>query len=696
MEKAYQILKSVYGYESFRPNQEAIIDHVVSGKDALVLMPTGGGKSICYQIPALILDGVAIVVSPLISLMKDQVDSLQSNGIKAEAMNSSNPEIVNNVIREKCQRAEIKILYMSPERLMTEIPWLVKAVKVSLVAIDEAHCISQWGHDFRPEYTQLGKLKGLFPNVPILALTATADKITKADIIEQLRLKDSRIFTNSFNRPNLSLDVRKAYRKRERVRTILEVINRHPNESGIIYCLSRKGTEEMASELKENGITAGIYHAGLPAEERIRIQEDFINDRIQVICATIAFGMGIDKSNIRFVIHNNLPKSIENFYQEIGRAGRDGLPAETILFYNVQDLISLRGFAEGSGQSDINIEKLNRMQEYAESQVCRRRILLNYFGETSDCHCGNCDVCQNPPQYFDGTTVVQKALSAIKRANQEIGFSLTRDILKGTKSPAVLAKGYERLKTFGAGHDITGNDWHEYLLQMLQLGYIEIAYNEDKHLKVTVLGEDVLFGRKPAQLSKIDHEDYRVTKRNHKRNSKGISAPTAAEDNTLLEKLKALRSAIATEIGKPPYIVLNDKSLQQLAVDKPTQMYQLDNVYGFGEYKKNQWGKRFIHLICTHLGLSDSMETGTEQSQEVETKLPQDTRTANAAPTLSYMEQQKLKYDNAYKAWTKQEEELLLQLYRRGKKISEIATDLQRNAGAIRARIKKLELDNEI
>lgn len=606
MDKAYQLLKSIYGYDSFRPQQKEIIDYVVAGGDALVLMPTGGGKSVCYQIPALMLDGVALVVSPLISLMKDQVDALQANGVNAEALNSSNDEYANRMIFDRCSRGEIKILYISPERLMAEITRLQKSVKVSMIAIDEAHCVSQWGHDFRPEYTQLGVLTECFPNVPILALTATADKITKTDIVEQLRLRNPRIFISSFDRPNLSLDVRKAYQKRERLRTIIDVIRRHRGESGIIYCLSRKGTEEMAADLKAKGITAGVYHAGMSAAERSRVQDDFINDRIPVICATIAFGMGIDKSNIRFVIHNNMPKSIESFYQEIGRGGRDGLPTETILFYSLKDLITLRKFAEDSGQRDINLEKMKRMQEYSEAQVCRRRILLNYFGETSECRCGNCDVCKNPPQLFDGTDLVQKALSAIKRCNEEIGFSVTIDILKGSISSVVIAKGYDRIKTFGVGRNVPALDWHAYLLQMLQMGYIEIAYNEDNHLKITPLGEDILYGRKCAQLSVIARDDLRVKKRQRKDVIPQLALTNPDEE--LFEKLRALRKTIAEEMGTAPYIVLSDKSLRSIAALKPTDLNTFADAYGIGEYKKNRFGKRFVELVCRHLSETPSQE----------------------------------------------------------------------------------------
>lgn len=694
MDKAQQILKSVYGYDSFRPLQKDVIDYVISGHDALVLMPTGGGKSVCYQIPALMLDGVAIVVSPLISLMKDQVDALQANGIAAEAMNSNNDEYANRTIRERCQRGEIKILYISPERLMGEISWLQQYAHVSMFAIDEAHCVSHWGHDFRPEYTQLGTLKDSFPHIPILALTATADKVTKADILEQLHLSEPRVFISSFDRPNLSLDVRKAYRKRERIRSILEVIARHTNESGIIYCLSRKGTEEMAAELKKYGISVGVYHAGLSAQERTQVQDDFINDRVNVICATIAFGMGIDKSNIRFIIHNNLPKNIESFYQEIGRGGRDGLPTETILFYNLQDLITLRKFAEESGQCDINIEKLSRMQEYAESQVCRRRILLNYFGETSDCSCGNCDVCKNPPQHFDGTIIVQKALSAIRRAEEQAGFTLVTDILKGSLSPVVVAKGFNKLKTFGAGRDITAGDWHAYLLQMLQRGYIEIAYNEDSHIKVTSLGKDVLFGRKQAELAVIEREDFRVTKRKRQVQLSDSSTQMQTEDQQLFEKLRELRRTIANEIKKPAYIVLSDKSLQSLAMVKPTNLFLFGNCFGIGEHKKNQFGERFVDMICSHLGVERSSEP--LESAEIlpsfdAIELPIEEN--HSDKELSYIDKQKRLHANAYAPWSNEEESTLSFLYRQGKTVKELAIILQRNEGSIRSRLRKLGLN---
>ncbi|EDP96356.1 DNA helicase RecQ [Kordia algicida OT-1] len=580
-------LKEYFGYDTFRPLQEEIINSIFSGKDNLVIMPTGGGKSICFQLPAILLEGLTIVISPLIALMKDQVDGLTTNGIAAAYLNSSQTEIEQQAIYSEIDAGKIKLLYTAPESL-SYLEHIFSSQKISLIAIDEAHCISSWGHDFRPAYTNLGYLKKRFPSIPVIALTATADKATREDIANQLNIPHAKQHIASFDRKNLKLEVRPA---NDRVKQIISFIDERPTESGIIYCLSRKATETVAEKLQNANINAIAYHAGIAHTKRSKIQEDFINDTCQVICATIAFGMGIDKSNVRWVIHYNLPKNIEGYYQEIGRAGRDGLPSNTLLFHSYADVIQLKKFAESSGNVEVQLAKLDRMKEYADALSCRRKILLSYFGELISEDCGNCDVCNNPPQFFDGTIIAQKALSAVARLKGQEPIGTVIDVLRGAQNSVIQEKNYQELKTYGIAKDIAWLDWKQYITQLINLGYLEIAFHENNKLKLTEFAKDVLFHNK-----KVDLANLVATKEIFEEQK--IKKPKAKK-NSLFERLRQLRYKIAQDEDVPAYQIFNDATLREMEAERPMSDEEFIRISGVGRVKMMNYGHDFIKEIIS-------------------------------------------------------------------------------------------------
>ena len=583
----HHLLKTHFGYDSFRPNQLEIIQHVLSGKDTLAIMPTGGGKSLCYQLPALAQQGVAIVISPLIALMKDQVDALKGNGVSAAFYNSSQDQQTQQDILESLMAGTLKLLYVAPESIWGITNYLEKSI-ISLIAVDEAHCISSWGHDFRPAYTQLKRLQLEFPGAPIIALTATADKATQEDIVNQLGVPKATKFISSFDRPNLYLDVRPG---QQRLQQIFKFIGSRGLQSGIIYCLSRKNTETLAAKLKAKGYDAKAYHAGLTPELRSSIQEDFINDRTPIIVATVAFGMGIDKSNVRWVIHYNMPKNIEGYYQEIGRGGRDGLKAHALLFYSYADVMQLRKFAEGTQTQEIQIAKLERMQQFAEALSCRRKALLNYFGEFITEDCGNCDICKNPPTYFDGTLIAQKICSAVVRLQEKEALGLVIDVLRGSNNQQVFEKGYQHIKTFGAARDISWRDLQQYIIQLLNQGVLEIWFHQGGRLLLTSQAKQILFEGKQIKLATLSKQQAKT---------KEVKEASAVKTKELFEKLRVLRAVYAKDMGVPAYVIFSDASLKDMEQKKPTTMEGFSKISGVGKAKLEKYAAAFIKIIAKH------------------------------------------------------------------------------------------------
>jgi ATP-dependent DNA helicase RecQ len=647
IQQAQHILKHKFGYNSFRLEQQNAIQHILQRKDCLVLMPTGGGKSICYQIPALLFDGLTVVVSPLISLMKDQVDALRANGIEAAYLNSSLSSTDQSQIMRMAQAGKLKLLYVAPERLLQQGDGFLNFLQnanVSFFAIDEAHCISSWGHDFRPEYMQLARLKHIFPKVPIVALTATADKLVRKDILEKLELHQPQTFISSFNRANIRYYVEA---KKNFYEKLTEYLTRHKDESGIIYCLSRAGTEALSSDLCNDGFNAMAYHAGLDKGLREKAQEKFIRDEVKIIVATIAFGMGIDKPNVRFVVHADLPKNIEGYYQETGRAGRDGLQSEALLYFSSGDVVKMKKFVmieNNQEQTNVLIRKLDQMAKFAQLTTCRRKYLLNYFDEQAPETCGSCDVCLSKYDLVDATVIAQKALSAVYRLNQSFGLNYTIDFLRGSKSEKIREE-HKLIKTYGVGADISKEEWQVYFRDLVARGYLQQTEGEYPTLKLTNKSDDILKGRVKVELVKTKTLDE----------SKVAKSSTAelVYERELYADLKRLVKTIADSANVPTYIILGDSTLVEMAAYLPQSLNEMRKISGFGDVKLQRYGQEFLDVV---LAYTRSKNLGSR----ISLKLPKRERKAKTS-----IKADTGRFNNTY--------QVTLDMYRQGNSISDIA-----------------------
>ncbi|MCB0695769.1 MAG: DNA helicase RecQ [Chitinophagaceae bacterium] len=659
----HRALKHFFGYDEFRLNQQPIIESVLIGKDVLAIMPTGGGKSICYQLPAMLLDGLTVVISPLIALMKDQVDALQANGIRAAYLNSTLSNTEQGHVINAVRNGEIKLLYLAPERLFssgTQFINFLTTLNCSLFAIDEAHCISQWGHDFRPEYLGLSALKKHFRGIPVIALTASADKITQKDIVDKLALQNPQVYISSFNRANISYYIQP---KRKAFEQMLHYLSEHRNDSGIIYTLSRASTESIANKLKQMGYKAAFYHAGMNSDERARIQELFQRDEIKIIAATIAFGMGIDKSNVRFVMHNDVPKNMEGYYQETGRAGRDGLPSDAILYYTSGDISKLMRFItveNNAQQTNILKKKLMQMKEFAEYEGCRRQYILNYFGEQAPGYCGSCDYCLSNLEHRNMTIEAQKVLSAVVRTKERYGTEYIIDFLRGSNSAKIVPE-HKEIKTYGIGKDLKKDEWQVIIRQMLQQGLVTLEDSAYPALILNDKSRDILQGRMEVTVTFKKPKEASVI---------ATKAPEYHSD--LLNLLKERRREIAEQENVPAYIIVGDNTLLDMATYLPLRSDELRRISGFGDYKVSKYGPAFMQVLQAYAH-EHNLET------RIQLKAPKRERKSSMdKPTISNTQR------------------ISFELFQQGHTIDEIAEQRKLSVNTIAGHLTAFILDGEI